>query len=174
MAAMWMHAHFTTQSGTRDFLVPLILRGVGLGLIFVPLTNLALADLPMAKIPSGTGLFNLFRQLGGSVGIAVGATLVSRYGAIYRSDLATHITRFDEPARQRLAALAANLVARGTNPSLAESQAIAILNLQVARQATMITFEHLFMLFGLGFVLCLPILLFMRKGRGFQGGGAAH
>src|SRR2546429_7064256 len=65
--SMWKHAHFTTDSGMSDFFWPLIFRGVGLGLIFVPLTNLALADLPMSKIPNGTGLFNLMRQLGGSV-----------------------------------------------------------------------------------------------------------
>ena len=73
--SMWKHGHFTMQSGMADFFWPLIFRGVGLGLIFVPLTNLALADLPMSKIPNGTGLFNLMRQLGGSVGIAVSATL---------------------------------------------------------------------------------------------------
>jgi len=51
--SMWKHAHFTTDSGMADFFWPLIFRGVGLGLIFVPLTNLALADLPMSKIPNG-------------------------------------------------------------------------------------------------------------------------
>ncbi len=85
--SMWKHAHFTTDSGMPDFFWPLILRGVGLGLIFVPLTNLALADLPMSKIPNGTGLFNLMRQLGGSVGIALSATLVQRFQAIHRVDL---------------------------------------------------------------------------------------
>ncbi|HUK61677.1 MAG TPA: MDR family MFS transporter, partial [Dongiaceae bacterium] len=57
--AMWQWSHFTTQSGYGDFFWPLIVRGVGLGLVFVPLTNLALAELPMDRIPAGTGLFNL-------------------------------------------------------------------------------------------------------------------
>src|SRR5439155_1438270 len=85
--SMWKHAHFTTDSGMSDFFWPLIFRGVGLGLIFVPLTNLALADLPMSKIPNGTGLFNLMRQLGGSVGIAISATLLQRFQAIHRAEL---------------------------------------------------------------------------------------
>ena len=84
--SMWKHAHFTTDSGMSDFFWPLIFRGVGLGLIFVPLTNLALADLPMSRIPNGTGLFNLTRQLGGSVGIALSATLVTRFANIHRSE----------------------------------------------------------------------------------------
>src|SRR5438445_8105042 len=97
--SMWKHAHFTTDSGMADFFWPLIFRGVGLGLIFVPLTNLALADLPMSKIPNGTGLFNLMRQLGGSVGIAVSATLVQRFTAIHRGDLIANVTQYSEVAR---------------------------------------------------------------------------
>src|SRR5256712_8479217 len=94
--SMWKHAHFTTASGMTDFFWPLIFRGVGLGLIFVPLTNLALADLPMSRIPNGTGLFNLMRQLGGSVGIAISATLLQRFATINRVQLATHVTQFSE------------------------------------------------------------------------------
>src|SRR3989442_9089913 len=99
---MWKHAHFPTDSGMADFFWPLIFRGVGLGLIFVPLTTLALADLPMSKIPNGTGLFNLMRQLGGSVGIAVSATLVQRFTAIHRADLIANVTQFSEVTRERL------------------------------------------------------------------------
>src|SRR5437899_6524341 len=101
--SMWKHAHFTTDSGMSDFFWPLIFRGVGLGLIFVPLTNLALADLPMSKIPNGTWLFNLLRQLGGSVGIAISATLVQRFTAIHRADLIANVTAFSEVTRERLA-----------------------------------------------------------------------
>src|SRR3989441_3977785 len=57
--SMWKHAHFTTASGMSDFFWPLIFRGVGLGLIVVPRTNLALGAPPMSRIPNGTGLFNL-------------------------------------------------------------------------------------------------------------------
>src|SRR2546427_822597 len=113
--SMWKHAHFTTDSGMSDFFWPLIFRGVGLGLIFVPLTNLALADLPMSKIPNGTGLFNLMRQLGGSVGIAVSATLVQRFTAIHRADLIANVTAFSEVTRERLAGITVVLVARSAD-----------------------------------------------------------
>src|SRR5437773_1678379 len=88
MFAMWQMSHFTTLSGRQDFFWPMIWRGIGLGLIFVPLTNLALADLPMDRIPNGTGLFNLLRQLGGSVGIAISATLLSHFQATNHALLA--------------------------------------------------------------------------------------
>jgi len=173
--SMWKHAHFTTQSGMSDFLWPLIFRGVGLGLIFVPLTNLALADLPMSKIPNGTGLFNLMRQLGGSVGIAISATLVQRFGQIHRADLIANITQYSDVARARLSGLVAMLVANGTPAPLAEAKALRIIDIQVTRQAMMLSFEQLFLLFGACFVLSLPLLLLMHRSKGAPGGsGAAH
>src|SRR6266498_4981821 len=172
--SMWKHAHFTTDSGMSDFFWPLIFRGVGLGLIFVPLTNLALADLPMSRIPNGTGLFNLMRQLGGSVGIAISATLLQRFQAIHRADLIANVTQFSEAARERLGGILNALVAQGTPPPLAESKALMILNGQVTRQALMLSFEQLFLLFGACFVLSLPLLLLMHKSKGMPGGGVAH
>src|SRR5207247_7792645 len=169
--ARWKHAQFTTESGMSDFFWPLIFRGVGLGLIFVPLTNLALADLPMSKIPNGTGLFNLMRQLGGSVGIAVSATLVQRFTAIHRADLIANVTAFSEVTRERLAGITARLIATGTPAPLADSKALMVLNGQVTRQALMLSFEQLLLLFGACFVLSLPVLLLMHTAKGVPAGG---
>jgi DHA2 family multidrug resistance protein len=170
--AMWQWSHFTTQSGYGDFFWPLIVRGVGLGLVFVPLTNLALAELPMDRIPAGTGLFNLLRQLGGSVGIALSATLVSRLVSQYRGDLLRHVAPDDALTRIRLDGVTRALVARGVDPLTAGAQAVAVLDRQVTRQATMLAFERIFILFGLAFVLALPLLLFMRRRRSAVGGHA--
>jgi DHA2 family multidrug resistance protein len=157
-----------------DFFWPLIFRGVGLGLIFVPLTNLALADLPMSKIPNGTGLFNLMRQLGGSVGIALSATLLQRFTAIHRADLAANITPYAEATRERIAAITQALVGRGDVPAIAQTKAIGFVNGIVTKQAMMLSFEQLFLLFGIAFVLSLPLLLLMHRSKGIPGGGAAE
>jgi len=174
--SMWKHAHFTTESGMHDFFWPLIFRGVGLGLIFVPLTNLALTDLPMSRIPNGTGLFNLMRQLGGSVGIALSATLLQRFTAIHRADLAANVTQYSEAARERIAAIAQTLIGRGDLPALAQTKAIGFVNGIVTTQAMMLSFDQLFLLFGTAFVLSLPLLLLMHRSRGpaAAGAGGAH
>jgi DHA2 family multidrug resistance protein len=173
--AMWKHAHFTTESGFSDFFWPLIFRGVGLGLIFVPLTNLALADLPMSKIPNGTGLFNLMRQLGGSVGIALSATLLQRFTTIHRADLAANVTLYNEATRERLAMITQTLIGRGELPALAQTKAVGVLNGLVTRQAMMLSFEQLFLLFGAVFVVSLLLLPLMHKSRGVGSAGAgAH
>jgi DHA2 family multidrug resistance protein len=174
MLSMVQHSHFTTASGQGDFFWPLILRGVGLGLIFVPMTNLALAELPMEKIPQGTGLFNLTRQLGGSVGIAVTAALVSRFGATNYALLTEHVTRFDPIARERLAQITAGMIARGAPAGVAEARALTVMKGMVMRQAMMVSYESIFLLFGFGLAAALPLLLFMKRGRGSPGGGLAH
>jgi DHA2 family multidrug resistance protein len=153
-----------------DFFWPLIFRGIGLGLIFVPLTNLALADLPMSKIPNGTGLFNLMRQLGGSVGIALSATLVQRFSAIHRADLMQNVTAYSFATQARLAAIQQGLIAQGTPLSQAPEKALMVLNGLVTRQALMLSFDQLFLLFGSCFVLSLPLLLLMHKPKSLPGG----
>jgi DHA2 family multidrug resistance protein len=171
--SMWQHAHFTTDSGMRDFFWPLVWRGVGLGLIFVPLTNLALADLPLSRISNGTGLFNLMRQLGGSVGIALSATLVTRFAMVHRADLMASVTQYSAATQERLVLLERGLLARGIAPGLVETKALAILNGMVTRQALMLSFEQLFLLFGAAFVLALPLLLLMHKNKSAPGGAMA-
>jgi DHA2 family multidrug resistance protein len=172
--SMWQHGHFTTDSGMRDFFWPLVWRGIGLGLIFVPLTNLALADLPMNRMPNGTGLFNLMRQLGGSVGIALSATLVTRFATIHRADLMASVTPYSAATQERLVLLERGLLARGVAPGLVETKAVAMLDGMVTRQALMLSFEQLFLLFGAAFVFALPLLLLMHKKKSAPGGALAH
>jgi DHA2 family multidrug resistance protein len=171
--AMWQMSHYTTLSGQRDFFWPMIARGAGLGLIFVPMTNLALADLPIEKIPNGTGMYNLLRQLGGSIGIAITATLLTRFQVANHAALAEHVTRFSDVTREQLAAMTQALIARGVLPGVATQRAIAMLDAEVSRQAMMMSFERLFLLYGLAIMLALPLLLLMKPARGARG-GAAH
>ena len=89
--AMWQWSQFTLQSGIGDFFWPLIARGVALGLVFIPLNNLAVAELPMSQIGAATGLYNLTRQLGGSIGIALSANYIARFTAEARAALAAHL-----------------------------------------------------------------------------------
>ena len=122
--AMWLHFHFTLQIGLGDLFWPMILRGVGLGLIFVPLTQVAVADLRKDQLAQGTGLFNLSRQLGGSFGIAVAATLLTRFTEQGREALRAHLAVTEPATRGWLAGVTARMQQLGG--SLAEAQARAM------------------------------------------------
>src|SRR6185312_6152845 len=100
--SMWMLARMTYASGPDETFWPLILRGVGLGLIFVPLTSATMAEMKNHELAQGTGMFNLTRQLGGSMGIAIMATLLTRFTAEKKALLSEHVTSVDPVSLGRL------------------------------------------------------------------------
>ena len=161
--SMWRHSLFTVESGWDDFLGPMILRGIGLGMVFIPLNNLALGNLSPAELSAGSGLYNLTRQLGGSVGIASSATLFQQFQQANRADLLIHVTRFSEAATSRLAQLKALVIQHGTPLPVAEAKALRLLDSMVMKQATMLAFERLFLLFGIALLSALPLLLLMKR-----------
>jgi len=97
---------------------------------------------------------------------------VQRFTAIHRGDLIANVTQYSEATRERLGGIMARLVATGTPAPPAQSKALMILNGQVTRQAMMLSFEQLFLLFGTAFVLSLPLLLLMHRSKPLAGGGA--
>ena len=171
--SMWLHYHFTLQIGMHDLFWPMVLRGVGLGFIFVPLTGAAVADLAPEQLAQGTGLFNLSRQLGGSFGIAVTATLLTRFTEQSRAALIPHLTESESTTRVWLQQATARLLGQGGSVAGAQSKAQALLEQVVHQQASMVAFEKVFLTMGITFTLALPLLLFFRTGR-TRGGAAAH
>src|SRR5205085_2521892 len=129
--AMWKLARMTLASGPEETFWPLILRGVGLGLIFVPLTSASMAELKVTELAQGTGMFNLTRQLGGSLGIAIMATLLTRFTAQKKALLTEHITTMDPTSLNRLEAITRGLISRGINPTMAKQQALFVLDRQI-------------------------------------------
>jgi len=161
-----MLSQSSLASGRADFFWPLILRGVGLPCLFVPLTTVALSNLEGAAIAQGTGLTNMMRQLGGSVGIAVMATYVDRHAWTHRTALVSHLSMFDTPTREWLDAVGRGLAARGIAPLAAKEKALAALSGTVLRQTYLLTYMDAFRVVGTFFLFCIPLLLLFRKGKG--------
>lgn len=165
LASQVLLARMTLESGTDELFWPLILRGVGLGLIFVPLTAAAMAELSFRDLPQGTALFNLMRQLGGSLGIAIMATLLGRYTSANKALLTEHVGAIDALTTQRLDLLTAGLASRGMNLLVAKQQAIAALDRQITAQASVIAFARIYLLNGILLCASLPLLLLWKTGR---------
>jgi DHA2 family multidrug resistance protein len=166
LGSMYLMSVLTIDAGAHDLFWPLILRGVGLGLIFVPLTGATMAELPTNQLAQGTGLFNVTRQLGGSLGIAVMATLLTRFIVTEKSVLTDHIVAGDPTIQARLAGMARGLIARGVDPARAKAAALAILDRQVTAQANVLAFSKIYLLSGILLVGALPLLLLFRTGKG--------
>jgi DHA2 family multidrug resistance protein len=170
--AAWKLSLITGESGAEDFFWPLIYRGVGLGLMFVPLTTVTLAELSPAELPQGTGLYNFFRQLGGSFGIAGIATLLARYTAQTRSVLGDRIAMDDPLALGRINSLTGGMVARGADPWTAKQRALEILDRQLVGQASIISYSKIYVLSALLILVLIPLLALVRETRGAGGGHA--
>ena len=170
--AAWKLSLETGLSGGGDFFWPLILRGVGLGLMFVPLTTITLAELSPRELAQGTGLYNFFRQLGGSFGIAVIATLLSRYTAQIRSTLTEHVTTTDVVSMTRVEALTRGMMARGADMWAARHEALAILDRQLTAQASVIAYSRIYVLSALLILSLIPLLVLVRQTKGGGGGHA--
>src|SRR5262245_2548789 len=98
-------SYFTLETMKFDIYLVVMTQGVGFGLLFPPLTIVALSIVPRAKIADAMGLNSLLRQLGGSIGLAVFATVLSRYAAEARADLATHVTALRSEVVSRVFAM---------------------------------------------------------------------
>jgi DHA2 family multidrug resistance protein len=162
----WMLSHSTLASGRQDFFWPLICRGVGLGLLFVPLTTMALSGLRGKDIPQGAGLTNMMRQLGGSFGVALVATFIQQRSWTHRSRLLDHVTTYDPELRQRLAAITSGLMAKGSSLYDAQRQAYGAIEGMVMRQTFLLTYMDAFRIVGVFFLLCIPLLLLFKRRQG--------
>ena len=174
MYSMWSLSRLTFDSGAHELFWPLVARGVGLGLIFVPLTGATMAELKPQQLAQGTGMFNLTRQLGGSLGIAISATLLSRFTAQSRALLAEHVVVGDPLTTSRVEGLTRALIAKGADVMSAKQQALMILDRQMQGQASVLAFSKLYLLSGMALMASLPLLLLFRSGKSRGHGPAAH
>ena len=172
--SMLLLSRMTLVSGPDETFWPLLLRGVGLGLIFVPLTNASMAELRTRELAQGTGMFNLTRQLGGSLGIAVMATLLTRFTTQTKQLLTEHVTTMDPISLGRLDQITRALAARGLNPVSARDQALMVLDRQIQAQASVLAFSKIYLLSGAILLCSLPLLFLFRTGKGRGAMGPVH
>lgn len=152
-----------TQVGAHDFFWPLIIRGFAMGLIFIPLTTISLSNLKGTEIPQGTALSNMVRQLGGSIGIALITTFISRETTTHFANLSDNITATDPVTQDRLKMLTSFFVSKGYDINSAMHNAYAFIARGINQQATFLTYQDLFLYLGLFFLLLIPLLLLFRK-----------
>ncbi len=168
--AMFDLSAITGESGQRDFFWPLILRGIGLGMMFVPLTTVTLAELNRTELPQGAGLYNFFRQLGGSFGIAGIATMVAHNTARYRATITEHVSITDPQSLSRVATLTRGFMSRGADAATAHEQALSMLDRQITGQASVIAYGQTYTLAALLILTLIPLLILVRKTAGGEGG----
>jgi DHA2 family multidrug resistance protein len=154
----WMLSNSTLQSGTGDFFWPLVIRGIGMAILFVPLTTLALQELRGPEIGQGAGLNNMMRQLGGSFGIAILTTLIHTKSGMVRNDLVQHINPYNPTYIERFNAMVRAFEAQGKSHLDAVQMAIRAMEGNVVRQTLLVTYDNLYLIIGLFVLFSIPIV----------------
>lgn len=161
----WMHVEMTPDTGTEHMFWPLIVRGIGLGLLFVPITTLSLSNLKGKSIGEGAAFTGMMRQLGGSFGIAIITTFIARLGQEHRMNLISYLDPTKVNVQDRLHALQRGFMSKGFSPDVALQKAYKILDFSVTKQATVLSYMDIFLYLGLLFLFCIPFILLVKKGK---------
>jgi DHA2 family multidrug resistance protein len=163
-AGSWAMTHYSLDITTFWIIWPAFLQGLGLGLIFVPLSTIAYTTLDRTKMAEAAGIYSLVRTIGAAVGISIVTTLLARESQVAWNELGAHITKFNPAVKDYLSSL-------HLQPN--DPHAMAVIAAQIGQQAEMAAILDVFKLTAWVFLAMLPIVLLLRKGQGKAPAGAA-
>lgn len=155
-AGYWLNTYYSEMISVGWVVWPMIIQGFGMGMVFVPLSTLAFATLPSQQRPEAAGLFSLMRVLGGSMGISIVMTLLTRHSQMAWQ----HLVGFIRPHNPAVVQYLSSLHLKMTQPL-----ALQVLSIEVTRQAQMIAFVSSFAFIAWSFLLMLPMLLLIKAGK---------
>lgn len=163
--SFWGYKILTPDTGKDAFFWMLIVRGVGMGMLFIPITTLSLSSLKGQQIGQGAAFTGMMRQLGGSFGIACITTFMARQNMLYRNDLVSKLDVNDPSVQQRVAALQHNFTGKGMTPEIALQSGYKSLDGMVMKQAAILSYMDVFLYLGVMFLICIPFVLLVRAKR---------
>jgi DHA2 family multidrug resistance protein len=172
LTLIWL-SELNLQAGYWDIFWPQLIQGVGMSLTFVPLTTVSMDQIPKERMGNATSLFNLMRNIGGSVGIATTGTMLARHRQATTLVLGSHVTPYDAGSQTMIDQLRAAFMAAGADAVTATNRAYGTVFGMVERQATMLSFVGLFYFLGLLFMALIPLVLLMRRPAGRPSAEAA-
>jgi MFS transporter, DHA2 family, multidrug resistance protein len=142
-----------------------VVQGLGLAFLFVPINTMAFYFIPRERINNATGLINLARNLGGSVGIANVATLLARRSQAHQQTLISHLTPLDQPLRSAVSGTGQFLLQQGSSATQSLDQAQGLVYGSVIRQASMQAYVDVFWLLGITFLALIPLMFLMKTAK---------
>jgi DHA2 family multidrug resistance protein len=160
--SFWQMSRLSLDVSYANIFMPQFLQGLGFGLIFVALSTAALSSIPRPKLTAATGLYNVIRQVCGSVGIALFATELDSGLNRYRSVLVGHISPLNQIYQNQFVTLQTAMMWKGYDLVTSEKMALRLLEVQLMKQVNMISYNHVFALIALCFVLTLPLVTLLR------------
>ncbi len=162
--SVFLLSQINLQVSMGSVIFPTVLNGIAISFIFVPLTTTTMSQLRQRDIGSGTGLYNLMLNLGGSVGIAFVTTMIARRAQVHQALMTAHLTPTDPAFVARLAA-ARHALAQHADPVTATRQAYAAIYGLLDAQSHLWAFVDNFRIFGVMVLCCIPLIFLFKRVR---------
>ncbi len=168
-SALFVMAGWSLSLDFRHAVLGRMLQAFGLAFLFIPINVAAFASVPKEKTNMGTGIINLARNIGASVGIATVTTMLERRTQFHMAHLIEHVNPFSAAYHKTLVSLSGGFMAGGSSGPGAANRAQGMVYFIVQRHATMLAFLDNFKMLGVIFFAIIPILLFMKKPKAHGG-----
>ncbi len=162
-------SRLSLNMGYFDVFFPQLLQGAGFGLIFVALSTAALSTIEKSRLTSAAGLYNVVRQVFGSIGIAVAASQLTRYMTTYHALLADKVTDYSNATSAWMSSVSGGMQAQGADPATAKQMALTLLDGELMRQAGMMAYNHMFLLVTVLFIICMPFIFLLKSNKKPEG-----
>jgi len=162
VALYWM-SHLTLDIDFWSLVWPRFVQGLGMGFVFLPLTTLSISSIRRDRLPNATAAFNLIRNMGGSVGVAMATTLLVRRSQYHQATLVGHIDVWDPATTARLARWSTIFAAQGDDVYTAKSRAVTMVYRDTIAQAQLLAYVDEFRLLATIFFVLLLLIPFMRR-----------
>lgn len=159
----WMMTFYSLDITTINIVLPAFLQGIGLGLIFVPLTTIAYATLQRSQMAEAAGIYSLIRTIGSAIGISIVTTVMTHQTQVIWNELGAHINVFHEALTQYL---------RQLHLSPTDPRGLAVVARQVAVQSQMGAMLDVFKMITLSYAFMLPLLFLLKKSGRSRGASA--
>ena len=161
--SLYMMSNLTLGMDYWSLTMPRVIQGFALGFIFVPLSTLTLATIRRDKLVNATSAYNVLRNLGGSVGIALATTYLAQRSQFHQHNLVSHVTIWDPATQDRLAQWTSHFMAQGADSFTAQRRALAMLYHDVVGQAQVLAYADDFWLLAILFSIVPLFLPLMRR-----------
>lgn len=159
----WQMSHLSLDASANRITTSLIWRAVGLAVVTVPLTTLAVSSLEPQDIPQGAALNNMMRQLGGSFGLAMVNTYLTNRNAVHRTDLVSNFTGDNPEAVKRISDYTGYFMQHGFGLLEAKQKALKVVDAVITKQSNLMSYDDAYLMVGIVFLFALPLLLLARK-----------
>jgi DHA2 family multidrug resistance protein len=163
--SFWGYKIISPDTGKDAFFWMLIVRGLGMAMLFIPITALSLSSLKGLQIGQGAAFTGMARQLGGSFGIALITTFVSRRNDLHRTDLVSKLDVNNPEVMNRVHSMQASFIHKGMDPATALKSAYRSLEYTVTKQETVLSYMDVFLYLGVLFLVFVPLVLMVKSNK---------